>query len=512
MFVHVEASTAQQSVDQLDGGVLRVDTRLVLVDVIVRDDAGPVLDLVADDFRLFDDGVEQRIEVFSFTSSDSEDALSGPLPEGVVSNRYDRNGRVPNNATVVLIDRLNTDPFSQPFVDLQVKEFLRNLMEGERVAIYELTNTLRLIQDYTSDPALIRRAMDNSQTAQTIGLAGSEATLDNRIDPELLDFLNGTSAESGESYFGDLVERTYLQVRADTSASALEAITARLERLPGRKSIVWLSGSFPFSFKPHQHNSFNNFLPISAMDRMEDTGRILTDANIAIYPVAAGGLGSTEPAGLDLMMELAEKTGGRVSFNTNALASRIQEAVDDSNMTYTLGFYANQDALDSRFHELKIEVDRDDVGVQHREGYFGFGAAPTTDTRPTILEQLFRPINETDIGLFASVLPNQEAPGTYTLGLQIDLRDLSMAYDGEVRTGSFRTAMFFAPIAEPAILLPAIETRLTLDDDLFQRLLDTGYNVYRVIETEGRTGWLRVVVRNLSTGAAGSLQLPLGIE
>jgi VWFA-related protein len=173
---------AQQTGDE---GLIRVTTRLVLVDVVVTDDDGPVTDLTVEEFRLFDEGRERGIDIFTFTEVSTGDRLEEPLPAGVVSNRYDADGRTTTSATVILIDRLNTSPFDQPFADQQLHEFLDTLTDDDRVAIYELTNTLRLVQDYTSDKELLRRAMETSRTAQTIGLEGSEDTLDNRPDPAL---------------------------------------------------------------------------------------------------------------------------------------------------------------------------------------------------------------------------------------------------------------------------------------------------------------------------------------
>ena len=52
-----------------DQPVIRVGTRLVEVDVVVRDKKGPVAaDLTGGDFSLFDQSKPQRIAVFSLTT------------------------------------------------------------------------------------------------------------------------------------------------------------------------------------------------------------------------------------------------------------------------------------------------------------------------------------------------------------------------------------------------------------------------------------------------------------
>src|SRR5215813_7281526 len=61
------------------GTVLKVKTRLVVVDVVALDHKGaPVADLKAEDFSVQEEGKEQKIRVFTFQqpSSESEQPLA----------------------------------------------------------------------------------------------------------------------------------------------------------------------------------------------------------------------------------------------------------------------------------------------------------------------------------------------------------------------------------------------------------------------------------------------------
>src|ERR1700683_2085926 len=86
--------------------VFRAGTRLVEVEVVVRDKNGPVKGLTKDDFTLLDQGKPQSIAIFR--SAATYPAPSAPLPPGTVSNRLDSRGESINGATVVLFDQLNT--------------------------------------------------------------------------------------------------------------------------------------------------------------------------------------------------------------------------------------------------------------------------------------------------------------------------------------------------------------------------------------------------------------------
>jgi VWFA-related protein len=511
-FVSAPAAPAFQ---QTDDGTLRVNTRLVLLDVVVRDDDDLVEDLTLDDFSLIDDGVRRPVSVFTITRSDVEADLR-PLPEGVVSNRRDANGRTPSSATAILIDRLNTSPAMQLWADHQVKEFLASVGGGDRVAVYELTDVLRILHDYTMDPRDALGAVEDIRPIQTVGLDGSIDSLNATIgDRELEEFLAGAGDEElvPVAAFTELVERSYLEIRADTTAAALEAIVLHLTSLPGRKNLVWLSGSFPYSFEPYRHPAFNFEVRNSTLDRLEATGRILTDSNVAVYPIFVGGaVDGLVQSGLELMMDLADRTGGEASFNTNGLATRMHEAVDDARLSYTLGFYVNDDELDVGFHELDVRVDRPDVDVRHREGYWGFGAERPTEVTPGLEDLLLSPTNASGVGLTGSVTAVDGRPDDYDLLLIADTRDLGLTYDGTHWNGVLEMAMYFAAVAEDPRVFPLRQIEVRMTDAEFETAQQVGFLILTRVETAGYTGWMRIVVRDQSSGEAGSLRVPIGMR
>src|SRR3982750_3954357 len=90
---------------------IRVNTRLVQVDVVVRDKNGLVTDLTKNDFTVLDNGKPQRIDVFSmFTARTANAQPAVPsLLSGTISNRHDAESERPASATVILFDMLNTE-------------------------------------------------------------------------------------------------------------------------------------------------------------------------------------------------------------------------------------------------------------------------------------------------------------------------------------------------------------------------------------------------------------------
>src|SRR5436190_21332487 len=107
LFLLMSAVFAAGLLAAAQDNTLRVNTRLVQVDVVVRDKNGPVTDLTKDDFTVLDNGKAQRIDIFSMIkASAAASSAAPPVESGIVSNRHDAQTATPSAATVVLFDML----------------------------------------------------------------------------------------------------------------------------------------------------------------------------------------------------------------------------------------------------------------------------------------------------------------------------------------------------------------------------------------------------------------------
>jgi VWFA-related protein len=135
---------------------IRSNTRLVEVDVVVRAKGKPVEDLKAEDFTVLDQGKSQRVASFAVRRNDAQPMVRA-LPDGEISNRLNRLGEEPANATVILFDTLNSDPEDLAETRRQLLIYLGRANPRDRLALYSLNKTLKVVQDFTDDPERLRQ-------------------------------------------------------------------------------------------------------------------------------------------------------------------------------------------------------------------------------------------------------------------------------------------------------------------------------------------------------------------
>ena len=464
------------------------------MDVIVRDKNGPVTGLNQDDFTLLDNGKPQRISVFAVKGTQSSRRSAVPLPPGTVSNRLTRNGQEGASSTVILIDRLNTSPEDQQYANRKIVKFLEARRSQDRIGIYAFGNGLRAVQDLTDDPDRLSRAINslkprdaNHRTLYTPGPL-------EKVEPEMTERA--------------LEEYTLLTAddRVLSTKHALEAIARHLAPVPGRKSLIWVTSSFPLLLQTaHETKNFSQ--------DMKQAAQALNDANVAFYAVDARGLvygtrrawGLTIP-GLDTMNTLAGLTGGRAFYADNGIDSLIEEAVEDSELIYTLGFYPSQESQEGDWHKLKVSVDKRGVSVRYREAYFASKVLAGADQHPTLDQVLRNTLDAAEIGLRAETTPDQARPGSYKLRATVDLHDVHLEHRDARWVGGVDVSLYM----EGAPSAYKITRKIEIPDDQLAAALEMGIVVDVSIGLPGPTGDLRVVVQDDATGAGGSVRVPLG--
>ncbi|HYL76848.1 MAG TPA: VWA domain-containing protein [Bryobacteraceae bacterium] len=562
--------------------VIRVDTRLVELNVIVRDQNNrPVEGLTKSDFTVFDRNKEQRIALFSADSVHRLAKPSAPLPAGIHTNRPDQRAESPTTITVVLLDAVNTRIEDQAFAKQQFIKFLSQIRPEDRVAVYALGNRLRILQDFTADPRALLNSIARYRGEPSAQVDGAEPDPANTGDKDMDQWLNNKNA---------LLADNAVQNRVRATVGAMEAIANHIGRLPGRKNLVWITGSFPFTVgqlatesvanwndlpDPNSGASSasggasktsskmaaaalsaaygdygvdNNTLPGNAQPARENfkafeadlsrATRALNDANIAVYPVDARGLlalpkimtaqsagivkpsrvGSQSmpilsmaPPGINTMQMIAENTGGQAFYNDNDIQHAIRDAIDDSETTYTLGFYADANALDAQFHKLKVVVNRKHVEVRYRKGYMASAVGPSgaNERDAVIRDAIWSPLDSVGISLAGQIeRVQQPKPNGLRVTVSVEPSDLVFAEHNARHTVS--VDFTFALLASDGRNLDTIHQSKTMDLDQKQfEELNKRFVIGKTLEPNSEVAQIKVILFDRASGRLGSLTLPV---
>ena len=521
---------------------LRVSTHLVQVNVIVEDKKGePVTGLTRDDFNLYEQKKPQKIEYFSMESTGPLAASTPPaLLPNFYSNRLDLKAGVPTSVTVILLDTLNTHYADVPFAKVQILKFLSQIQAQDRVALYALGARLRVLHDFTSDAVPLLRALNLYQSGPPAQLQASQPEGFISAGPDVPAAFDQMMAESRER-----LANLAIAFRVEWTTLALEAIANRLAQLPGRKNLIWVTSSFPYSINmdrvtmtPSDTLEKRNFT-----DQIERAVRALNHANLAVYPVDARGLvpprlirpeefhattsgptlnarlaDPTLAAGpdrpnLDTMNAMAERTGGRAAYNDNEISAAIRRAIDDSRVTYVLGFYPAQSELDSKFHNIKVEVKRPNSRVSYRKGYFALPEQTlSSQQREALLrEATVGPLEATGLGLMVHAVPADNQGGTRAVSvtLKVERREISFAQKEGLWLGSI-DVVFAGRSAQGEVLSAVGKTyEMRFPQQAFDSVEKTGLIVNRRLPVPDNVVEIRVVLRDNTTGSIGSVNIPI---
>jgi len=535
-------------------------TRLVVVNVVVHGKGGKsVSGLKKSDFSVTDNGEPQQIVVFSDESSSPKvPAAAQPAteeqPPNVFSNRVAPIVKSQSNVTVILLDALNTDIQDQSFARDQVIRYLRRIQPGDHVGIYALGSGLRVIHDFTTDSTDLLAALDK-YGVKALSSTPGESTPGSVVTPTPTNSSKGGSAPNLSpnqnsaasdplnlkgifSLQGNTSEQDYfLQHRIEATLRALSFIAEHLAIFPGRKSLVWVSGGFPISVGyggPDGFSAENRDRYINT-DEFKRCMRIVNAANIAIYPVDAHGVlingnfagsGTARPdhktidiSGADnqqTMRILAARTGGKAFINRNDLANAIDEAVGDSQVSYTLGFYPTQQKFDGSYHKLTVNVDQPHDNLRYRDGYLDF-SQPSSDekTRQADLAvAATSPVDATGIGLTAQVLPGMasgkpSSPDSLQVTVQINPKTVTLSPKDGLTVGQLDVLFVQHDKVGHSINVVNNLIDLKLGTSELTKVRRYGILFAKDIVRAKDAESLRVIVRDVSSGATGSLTVPI---
>jgi len=495
----------------------RLDARMVAVDVVVRNKSGPVSGLTKDDFTLLDKGKPQEIAIFQAVPEPDPNAKLSPPSPAVGSNRVTRAGATPQSATVILYDRVNTPVSEQAFARKQVLALLSSMKESDRFAFYSLARTLSVVTDFTDEPGkLIHAAIRlNANAPQAAPAEPAEQAAQKALEEALVP--------------QQTLDNVY---RVKVTAKAFEIITRHLAGLPGRKNVAWITRTFPLTFGADVNRR-------NELDKeISDATTALQNEDVALYPINPGGAGigqtdtttpntptegrlmpransSISDAGAisdtSTMENIATATGGLAFYGINEISSSVRQVMSEAELSYRLGYYPDSKTFDGKPHSIEVKlarkVESGGVTLRYRKRYLASKQAPRLGT-PAAGELAMEPLDATAVTLAGYSEPDPARAGWQKVHVMVDLRDLRLEHNGERWVGGFELGIYIVNANPPYGSTQTINLNLT--DDQVKKAIGSGMIVDSAIDTKNQAVQIRAVVRDKTTGAAGSVRIPAG--
>jgi VWFA-related protein len=422
------SAQSNDSANNLPETTLKVNSRAVLVDVIVTDKTGnPVKGLKQGDFRVLEEGKKQSIGFFEEHTAESlassrRNGTFPQMPPNVFTNFSPL--PMPPAVNVLVLDALNTPMADQMYLKKAAEHYLRTLKPGTRLAIFTMSMRLSFIQGFSDDPAVLATALGyrkNDKSEPAILLASQE---ESHAEGKTLEMMTAMEAAGSNQVafsvspqsiaaFQQFLQETRYSQDSDREYRTLQnlnQLAAFLGSFPGRKNVIWMSGAFPLELFGQTSMRFEGSI--------DKTINMLSAARVAIYPVdvrgadvpryymaensldptitsapqllgpppaVTGDAPSAGQGGLsgglqderqkknssDSTMDmLAKETGGKAFYNMNDLSQIIGKVTDQSSNFYTISYSPANSKMDGNYRKIELKVgDNEHYKLSYRQGY-----------------------------------------------------------------------------------------------------------------------------------------------
>jgi VWFA-related protein len=550
--------------------IVRITTALVQTNVVVTDKNDHVIpDLKLGDFDVYENGKKQDIKFMEFVGTDTDRRTEGErpasLPAGAEVPRDIKTGELKRVVAFVV------DDLTIPFADMaSVRQLLldfvdKQMRDGDLVAIIRVIGGKGLLQQFTGDHQLLRRAI-----AQLNVSTNPYSAFNNPAQDRLTSIpqpMGASSSDSGISAaqtdlnldeqgmvnFSDPNDETQRLFRGLMSLSTAEFVVESLKQIPGRKSLVLISGGIPIFETSSSGTVYSNLsyllhrlsdhairagVTVNTLDPRglkASAGVVSFDMNPARSglgaedpnfgrggssamradapgnsnddPFGALGAGGLEHLGLDT---LAKDTGGISVVNTNDFKSGLDRVLAHS--SYYLLAYTPVDKFDNKFRQIEIKVKRAGARVYAHRGYVAreerTSSAPQTKEQSIVMAAK-SPLARNDLDVSANVVVKPlPAAHKSDVGIHISIDGNKLTFtqgpDGKHQTSFDVVGFIYDQFGKlRGGFSETINTSLADED--YRQALKTGLTYSANTDLPPGYFQVRVAVREAATGNLGTI-------
>jgi len=536
----------------------KATSRLVTVEVVAKDHKGqPVKGLTVEDFQVFEQEAGWRKEK-------RQQKIALVQPVNILDRPADRNNvqlapgihtnmitlqQNPVPPTIMLVDALNTSWANRVQVRIQMVRMLRTIPDDVPVAVFLLGRQLRLLQNFTTDPKLLKSALEKTSSLQ----ASSLVEIDPRDDPDslsaILEEIPGAQVDAIKGFEQEAFAST-MDTREKITVDALRSLARHVAGYPGRKNLLWISSSFPIALNPDFEAAVGGTASLYGLGTrnyqqdMREVANLLGDAKVAVYPIDPAGLetsslssastrvrgsmangsnvrgiitreGLSRQSRVDTMETLADETGGRVCVDDNDLGDCVRKAVEDGSYFYEIAYYPDSKDWRGEYRKIVVEAKQHGIHLSYRKGYYASPEPVAEKDTKRQDEQLQKAacwdlLTSTSVRLATKELP-QEQPGSRKYFLSVDTGSIGVDTSPD---GAPRFELQFAACTFDKSGKPLQFWHDSISQDLTSKQYagvesHHGYPHILAVSPAANAIAVRFLVRDLTTGRVGSVNVPL---
>jgi Ca-activated chloride channel homolog len=314
----VRYTASKETKPETSDDVIRVETDLVIIPVrVTRKNGRAVTDIRESEFKIFENGEEQKIEYFSTTDEPFTVAL--------------------------MLDMSYSSVFKLGDIQAAAMSFLDQLRPRDRVMIVSFDQKVRVLCKPTDNRTALRYAIEGAKI-------GSGTSVYSALDLILNEELKSVPGRKAIVLLSDGVDTTSI-------TKAAKDIVRDVQE----------SDTIIYSIR------YDTFDDVRTSRRKD--AQVLYDENDKPYvvdaPLVKGEKEGDYAEAREFLREISETTGGRVQrvTSTTNLNQAFARIADELRKTYSLGYYPQSERSPNKRYFLRVRVYRPNLDVRARDNY-----------------------------------------------------------------------------------------------------------------------------------------------
>ena len=320
-----QAPTGPEEVDA--GDIIKVNTTLVTIPVSVMDrDGRYVPNLQKEEFRIWEDGIEQEVAFFQ--------SVDKPF------------------SVVLMLDTSPSTQFRLDEIHDAAITFVNQLRPDDKVMVVSFNDDIKILSEFTTDRSKLQKAINRARTDDGTRLYDA-------VDMVINQQLNRVSGRKAIVLFTDGVDTT--SRRADYQSNIMDA--QELDAL-----------IYPVQYDTSRDMNVGNY-PVGQIDVW---GTILGGIFGGVR--RGGGGGGRYPRGSgrndyevgnQYLMELANSTGGR-NYRADSLQNMsyaFANVAEELRRQYSIGYYPKRPAQAGQRRQIRVRARQPNLAVRARDSY-----------------------------------------------------------------------------------------------------------------------------------------------